>query len=60
MKYNKQRNKHYEDLRLSDVKGNKTFWKTNKPLFGNKSSAKVKWHLLKVTILSQTARHYTS
>ena len=46
MKYNKQRNicvallrktkrKYYEDLRLSDFKGNEKFWKTIKPLFGS-------------------------
>ena len=51
MKYNKQRNirvallrktkrKYYEDLRLSDVNDNKKFWKTVKPLFGNKSRCK--------------------
>ena len=51
MKYNKQRNvcvallrktkrKHYENLRLSDVNDNKKFWKTVKPLFGNKIKCK--------------------
>ena len=51
MKYNKQRNicvtflrktkrKYYEDLRLSDANDNKKFWKTLKPLFGNKIKCK--------------------
>ena len=51
MKYNKERNictallrktkrKYYEDLRLSDVNNNKKFWKTGKPLFGNKIKCK--------------------
>ena len=51
MKYNKQRNicvalltktkrKYYEDLRLSYVNDNKKFWKTVKPLFGNKIKCK--------------------
>ena len=51
MKYNKQRNicvallrktkrKYYEALKLSDVKDNKTFRKTVKPLFGNKIKCK--------------------
>ena len=51
MKYSKQRNicvallrktkrKYYKDLRLSDVNDNKKFWKTIKPLFGNKIKCK--------------------
>ena len=51
MKYNKQRNicvalhrktkrKYFKDLRLSDVNDNKKFWKTVKPLFGNKIKCK--------------------
>ena len=69
MKYNKQINicvallrktkrKYYEDLRLSDVNDNKKFWKTAKRhCLEIKSSAKAKWHLLKVTILSQMTRY---
>ena len=51
MQYNKQKNicvallrktkkKYYEDLRLSDVNDNKMFWKTVKPLLGNKIKCK--------------------
>ena len=51
MKYNKRRNicvallrktkrRYYEDLRLSDANDKKKFWKTVKPLFGNKIKCK--------------------
>ena len=51
MKYKKKRNicvallrktkrKYYEALKLSDVNDNKKFWKTVKPLFGNKIKCK--------------------
>ena len=51
MKSSKQRNicvallvktkrKYYEDLRLSDANDKKKFWKTVKPLFGNKIKCK--------------------
>ena len=68
MKYNKQRNicvallrktkrKYYEALKLSDVKDNKTFRKTVKPLFGNKIKCKSQIGLLKITILSQMIKY---
>ena len=51
IKYSEQRNicvallrktkrKYYEALKLSDVNDNKKFWKTVKPLFGNKIKCK--------------------
>ena len=36
----KIKKKYYEDLKLSDVNDNRKFWKTIKPLFGNKIKSK--------------------
>ena len=41
----KTKSKYYEDLRLSDVKDNKKFWKTAKALLGNKIKSKSQKHL---------------
>ena len=62
MKYNKQRNicvallrktkrKYYEALKLSDANDNKKFWKTAKPLFGNKIKCKSQIALVQVNSL---------
>ena len=62
MKYNKQRNicvallrktkrKYYEALKLSDANDNKKFWKTAKPLFGNKIKCKSQIELVQVNNL---------
>ena len=48
LRYNKQRNlcetllrkakkNYYTDLKMSDINGNKKFWKNVKPIFGNKN-----------------------
>ena len=63
MKCNKQRNicvallkktrkEYYEDLRLTDVNDNKKFWKTAKPLLGNKLENKSQIALVEGNILA--------
>ena len=47
--YKRERKKYYNNLNLNDITDNKKFWKTMKPLFGDKGGTRDNIVLVEVT-----------